>query len=97
MSKSGDVAQEEIGRMLGLTGARVGQIERAAFAKLRHLVLETDEFPLLRAEIAGMMVSSEEASVIRARRIADDRRTRDRIAARERRARKREEGGEVRR
>ena len=97
MSKSGDVPQEEIGRILGITGARVGQIERAAFAKLRHLVLETDEFPLLRAELAGAFISPEEEARIRERRIACDRRERDRIAARERRARKREEGGEARR
>ena len=83
--------------MLGITGTRVGQIERAAFAKLRHLVLETDDFPLLRAEIGGMMAAPEESAEARTRRVADDRRTRDRIAARERRARKREEGGKARR
>ena len=85
MSKNGDVPQETIARALGITRERVGQIERAAFAKIRRLVLETDEYPLLREELS-IQVAPEKESVIRARRAVNDRRARDRVAARDRRA-----------
>lgn len=46
-SKDVDVSLEEMSGRLGLSAQRLGQIEAAAFRKMRLLIAESGEFPML--------------------------------------------------
>lgn len=59
---SGEMSHEEIASRVGVSRVRVGQIERAAFAKMRRVVLESDDFPLLREAFAGLGLEARVAA-----------------------------------
>jgi hypothetical protein len=43
-----EASWSEVAKTLGVTTARIGQIEQEAFVKIRALIFGTDDFPLLR-------------------------------------------------
>ncbi len=43
-----EASWSEIAKKVGVSSARIGQIEQEAFMKIRALIFGTDDFPLLR-------------------------------------------------
>ena len=59
---TGGLSHEDIAGRIGVSRARVGQIERRAFAKMRKLVWGTPDFPLLREAFEGADLAARVAA-----------------------------------